>query len=194
MKNKIMPTAVLAAICLMVALVLALINSVTVPIIAEAQENAAREALLKVYPNGTDFKEIDISEHSLPKSVTAVYSEGSGGFVIQTTVKGYNSGLIIMCGINNDGEIVGCDFIASKETLSAEIGLGDRFLNKSENEMTPELVAGSTAKLTTGAYYNAILDSFTAFNILKSSSELYTPDQSLSNDLITVLGTEGGNQ
>ena len=54
-----MPSIVLSVICLIVAFALALINSITAPIIAEAQNEAAKAALLEVLPEGKDFKEID---------------------------------------------------------------------------------------------------------------------------------------
>lgn len=193
MKNsKIMPAAVLSAICLAVALILAFINSVTGPIIAEAQNQAANAALLEVYPGGSDFKQLDLSGYTLPDSITAAYSEGSGGYVIQSTVTGYKSGLVVMCGINKEGKIVGADYIASNETLNAEVGLGDRFVNKGEDEMTPDIVAGSTAKLTTGAYYNAILDSFKAFTVFNGGVvDIRTPEQILQDNCNAALGTEG---
>jgi electron transport complex protein RnfG len=193
MKNsKIMPAVVLSAICLVVGLLLAFINSLTAPIIADAQNQAANAALIEVYPGGSDFKQLDLSGYTLPESITAAYSEGSGGYVIQSTVTGYKSGLVIMCGINKDGKIVGADYIASNETLSAEVGLGDRFVNKGEDEMTPDIVAGSTAKLTTGAYYNAILDAFKAFTVFNGGTvDIRTPEQILQDNCNAALGTEG---
>jgi Na+-translocating ferredoxin:NAD+ oxidoreductase RnfG subunit len=95
-----------------------------------------------------------------------------------------------MCGINKDGKIVGADYIASNETLSAEVGLGDRFVNKGEDEMTPDIVAGSTAKLTTGAYYNAILDAFKAFTVFNGGTvDIRTPEQILQDNCNAALGT-----
>ncbi len=189
-KANIMPSVVLGAICLIVALLLSLVNMVTAPIIEAAQNAAANEALVKIYPGGTDFKAIDISKYTLPDSITAAYSEGSGGYVIQSTVTGYNPGLVVMCGIDKDGKIVGADYIASKETLSAEVGLGDRFVGKDKDEMSPDLVAGSTAKLTTNAYYKAIVDALNAFVILNGGTvNLDTPEQILQKNCNAALGT-----
>lgn len=190
-KKNLMPSIVLTAICLAAALLLSVINLFTAPIIAERENAAANEALLVVYPGGAGFKAIDISGYTLPSSVTAAYSEGSGGFVIQTTVKGYNAGLVIMCGIDKDGKIVGADYLSSNETLSAEVGLGDRFVGKVQGDLTPDIVAGSTAKLTTGAYYQAIVDSLNAFTILNGgTADLRTPEQILQDNCNAALGTE----
>ena len=188
MKSKVMPSLVLGSICLVVALLLSVVNMFTAPIIAKNQADKANGALAEIYPGGSGFKEIDISTYALPESITAAYSEASGGFVIQSTVTGYKPGMIIMCGIDKDGKIVGADYIQSNETLSAEIGLGDRFVGKEQSELTPDIVAGSTSKLTTGAYYQAIIDSLNAFTILNGGSvDLRSPEDIKCNE---ALGTE----
>ena len=189
-KTNLMPTLVLASICLAATLLLSVINLFTAPIIKDREDAKANAALVEIYPGGTDFKKIDLTKYTLPKSITAAYSEGSGGYVIQSTVSGYNQGLVIMCGIDKDGKIVGADYIASNETLSAEVGLGDRFVGKAQGDLAPDIVAGSTAKLTTGAYYQAITDSLNAFTILTGGeADLRTPEEILADNCNTALGT-----
>ncbi len=189
-KTNLMPTLVLASICLAATLLLSVINLFTSPIIKDREDAKANAALVEIYPGGSDFKKIDITKYTLPKSITAAYSEGSGGYVIQSTVSGYNQGLVIMCGIDKDGKIVGADYIASNETLSAEVGLGDRFVGKVQSELTPDIVAGSTAKLTTGAYYQAITDSLNAFTVLTGGeADLRTPEEILEDNCNAALGT-----
>ncbi len=192
-KEKLMPSIVLGVICIVVAGLLALVNTVTGPIIDKMNSDKANAALLEVYPGGSGFEEIDISKYAgkLPESITAAYSEGSGGYVIQSTVTGYKPGMVIMCGIDKDGKIVGADYILSNETLSAEVGLGDRFVGKGEDEMSPDIVAGSTAKLTTGAYYQAILDAFGAFTVFNGGEvDNRTPEEILQDNCNAALGTE----
>lgn len=192
-KEQLMPSVVLGVICIVVAALLALVNVVTGPIIEKMNSDKANAALLEVYPGGSGFEAIDLSQYTgkLPASITAAYKEASGGFVIQSTVTGYKSGLVIMCGIDKDGKIVGADYILSNETLSAEVGLGDRFVGKGEDEMNPDIVAGSTAKLTTGAYYQAILDAFGAYTVFNGGEvDNRTPEQILQANCNEALGTE----
>ena len=59
MKDIVKPIAVLAAICLVVTALLAYINSVTAPIISEAEQKAAQEARLEVMPGATDFEPVE---------------------------------------------------------------------------------------------------------------------------------------
>ena len=192
MKNKIMPTLVLVIICLVVGFSLALINHFTAPLIQAAQEAAANEALTKVFPNGTDFKKLNLDDYTLPDNITAAYSEGSGGFVIQVKVSGYQPGLVIMCGIDKDGKIVGADYIESNETLSAEKGLGNRFVGKTESEMSIDIVAGPTAVLTTKAYYDAVIYAFKAFTTLNGgTADFRSPEQIIQDNCNAALGTEG---
>ena len=183
-KSNLMPAIVLCAICIASALLLSVINIFTSAKIEDNKKKAETEKLVAVYPGGSDFKELDITSYELPASVVAAYSEGSGGFIIKTSVTGWKPGLVIMCGINSEGKIVGADYTESKETLGAEVGLGNRFVGKGKDDLTPDIVAGPTAKMTTGAYYNAIKDSFEAYNILKGG-------KSFAQSLNAALGTEG---
>ena len=184
-KSNVMSVLVLVCICLVSALLLSTLNLITTPWLEDKNYRKTQDSLREVYPGGSGFKEIDLKEYDLPESITAAYSEASGGFVIQSTVEGYAPGLVIMCGIDKDGKIVGADYIASNETNSAEVGLGDRFVGKVEAEMTPDIVAGPTSVLTTGAYYNAILDAFSAFTVLKGGR---TPDQIFRDNCNLALG------
>lgn len=154
LKEKFTPTIVLLCICLAVALLLAGVNLITLPIIEKAQEQKLQDSLKKVMPMGEDF--VEISKDGLDTSVTKAFKEKNGGYVFQIEVTGYKPGLVIVCGIDADGKITGADYIASSETLSAEVGLGDKFVGHTTDSITPDIIAGPTAKLTTNAYYKAI--------------------------------------
>ena len=162
MKNKLMPTIVLSCICIIVALLLAAVNMITEPIIAQLQYEKEQATLSAVYPNGASF--VEISAEGLPSNVTKAYTEVGGGFVFQITETGYKSGLIIMCGIAPDGKITGADFIKSSETLEAEKGLGSSYIGQTADTFEPILMSGATK--TTNAYANAIKTALESFEIL----------------------------
>ena len=166
LKEKFTPTIVLLCICLAVALLLAAVNLVTLPIIEKAQEQKLQDSLRKVMPLGEDFEEISTEE--LEIEVTKAFTEKNGGFVFQVEVTGYKPGLIIVCGIDADGKITGADYISSSETLSAEVGLGEKFVGYTSNTITPDIIAGPTAKLTTNAYYKAIQISLESYATLQN--------------------------
>ena len=111
LKTKIMPTIVLGSICLVVALLLSVVNMFTGPIIEKAQAEKANAALAVVLPGGTNFTELPVEGAGFPASVTAAY-KADNGFVFQMTVTGYKPGLVIMCGIDNNGikTVLSCIF------------------------------------------------------------------------------------
>lgn len=192
-KSKLTPTLVLGSICLAVALLLSGVNMLTAPIIAEANDKKANAALIEVLPEGSEFETIDVGGGKYPAEVTSAYREKNGkGYVFGMTVTGYKSGLVIMCGINSEGKITGATYIASNETLSAEVGLGDRFVGHDKSTLNIDIIAGPTARLTTEAYYRAIEAALNAYIIASGGSvDLRSPEEILQEKLNTALGTEG---
>ena len=157
MKKSVLSTVALVSICAVMAILLALTNSVTAPIIKQNQEAAANAALLEVMPNGTGFEKVEFDAASLPKTVTEAYKEKSGGYVITLTTTGYSSGLTIMVGVNADGTVSGAVCLASQETLGKEKTYGESFVGKNAADVdSVDTIAGATK--TTTAYKNAIKD------------------------------------
>ena len=169
--KKYKSVIVLVCICAMVAIMLAATNLLTSPIIKENEEAAAIKALHSVMPDGTDFQKIDISEYSLPATVTEAYSESGGGYVIKLTTTGYGSDMVIMCGVNADGTVCGALCLSSSETLGHEKTFGEKFTGKDESSIDGvELISGAT--LTSTAYRAAVKDALTAANTLRGDREL----------------------
>ncbi len=167
MKNKLLPSIVLASICIVVALLLAAVNMVTAPIIEAAQAEKVQRTLSKVLPTGKNF--VEISTDGLPESITAAYSEDNGGYVFQMEVTGYKSGLVIMCGIDSEGKVAGAEYVSSSETLSAEVGLGEKYVGQTNPTFTPELITSATK--TTQAYADAIKAALDAYDILTDKED-----------------------
>ena len=113
-KENLKPIVVLSSICIVVALLLAGVNTITGPIIEAAQNAAANEALLVVLPGAKDFTSIEITS-DYPEIVNAGWKADSG-YVFRMKVNGKSSGMIIMCGVDQEGKIVGTKVIANQET------------------------------------------------------------------------------
>ena len=170
MKNKIMPTAVLSAICLIAALLLAAINLVTEPKILAAQQAEANKALIEVLPGGEGFTEVDIKDLGLPEAVKAAYTEKNGGCVFKLEVTGYKPGLVIMCGIDAQGKIAGVKHIASQETYGLEGELNGAYVGKSSADVSKIIATGATPNsLTSNAYYNAISAALSAYAAISAN-------------------------
>ena len=195
-KEKWMPTVVLSAICLVVAGLLAAINMVTGPRIAQMQEDKANAALIEVFPGGKGFKEIDLSKYKMPSTVVAGYTEESGGCVFRLETSGKGGGFITMCGVDKDGKIVGVKCIKNGETPSyfapvVDAVEGKRGYHGQTLESFSQItVANST--MSSDAYGNAVKDALSAFAIAGGADvDLRTPEQILQDSCNAALGTTG---
>lgn len=192
MKKSIKSIVVLVGICAVMAILLALTNSLTAPIIEQNQNAAANEALLVVMPNGEGFEKVEFDAATLPATVTEVYMEKSGGYVFTLTTTGYGSGLILMCGINADGTVSGVVCLGSSETLGYEKTFGENFAGKDVAGVDAvDTISGATK--TTAAFKNAIKDAFNAIIILDGGSvDLRTEEEILNDNLSAALPSGEG--
>lgn len=193
MKKYIKSIVALTLICAVVSALMAVTNYFTAPIIAKNDDAAANEALLVVFPNGEGFEELDITKYTLPASIKAAYKEASGGYVFQMEVSGYSSGMVIMCGIDKDGNVVGVTCLASGETLGEEKTYGEKLKGANLDTIDAvETVAGATK--TTAGYKGAVKDALNAFVILNGGSvDLRGEDEKVIEALNTALPQAEGN-
>ena len=147
--------AALAGVCAVVALMLAVTNYFTAPIIADNEAKAVQKSLLQVMPDGGTFEKMDVSAYSLPKMVSEVYRASNGGYVFKLETKGQNTGLVIMCGVDSDGTVSGACCIASKEDLKHEKTYGEQFLGL-DLSGADQVDTVSQATKTTKAYKDAV--------------------------------------
>ena len=164
-KNKILPTIVLSLICIVVALLLAVANMVTAPIIEDAQREKEAKVIRQVYPQSKSFKIVDLEKNKLPASITEAYVAEDGGFVFKSEVRGYKDGLVILVGVSADGRIVDSKFVESQETNGAESKLDGAYNGKSAEEAEAIIIASSTR--TSEGYKKAISDALEAHGLLK---------------------------
>ena len=181
--DKIKPTIVLSAICIVVALLLSVVNMVTVPIIEARRNASANEALLVVMPDGAGFEELDISTLGLSASVTNAYKETSGkGYVFRVTANGYKPGMVVMCGIDSEGKIVGSKCLETQDTFGKEPLLDNSYNGQTIADFTPNMLTGAT--MTSSGYRDAINTALQAF-VLASGGKL-DPSIELEGMISTV--------
>jgi len=192
MKKSVLSTVALVGICAVMAILLALTNFITAPIIEKNQEAAANQALLEVMPNGTGFEKVEFDAATLPKTITDVYKEKSGGYVFKLKTAGYDSGFIIMCGVNADGTVSGAVCLEANETLGKEKTYGNEFVGKNMAGVeATDTISGATK--TTTAYKNAIKDSLNAAIILGGGTvDLRTDEEILQDNLNAALPAGDG--
>ena len=162
---------VLTVICLVVAICLAGVNYVTAPIIEEANAKAAFDACFEVMPEGTDFETVEQLPEGLPGTITSVFREKTGkGYAFKLTTKGYDTGLVIVCGIDANGAITGTKIVSSNETPSiggrcAGEDYAGQYVGKTASLDGVQAISGAT--YTSTGYKNAVLDAFAAFEALQ---------------------------
>lgn len=182
----------LTVICAVVAVLMAATNMLTAPIIEANEAAAANDALLVVMPNGSGFELVDISAYTLPSTVTDVYREASGGYVVKLTTTGYSSGMTLMIGVDANGVVTGAECLASSETLGYEKTWGDSAVGATVNTVDSlDTVSGATK--TTAAYKNAVKDALNTAIILGGGSvDIRTDEEILLDNLLTVLPDADG--
>ena len=187
MKKAIKSTVVLVAICAVMAILLALTNALTAPIIAENQNAAANQALLQVMPNGEGFESVEFDAEKLPKTIKEVFKEKNGGYVFNMETTGYGAGLLIMCGVNADGTVSGVVCLGSSETLGHEKTFGANFAGKDAAGVDAvDTISGATK--TTEAFKGAVKDALNAAIILGGGSvDLRTEEEILNDNLSAAL-------
>ena len=163
MKN-IKPTIVLSCICMAVALILSGINMVTGPIIEAQRAAAANGALLEVMPDGTNFEELDITTLGLPEAVTNAYKETNGkGYVFRVVSTGYKSGMVIMIGINAEGQITGSKCLETQDTFGKEPLIDNSYNGQTLGDFAPNMIAGAT--MTSNGYRDAVSNALQSFTL-----------------------------
>lgn len=192
MKKQMKSIISLTVICAVIAMLLGVTNFITAPIVEENQKAAENEALLVVYPEGEAFESVDITQYELPATVTEAYSETNGGYVIKLTTSGYGAGMVIMCGVNNDGVVTGATCLESSETLSYEKTYGEYLTGVDIDTVeSVDLVAGAT--MTTTAYRNAVKDALNSVIILNGGEvDIRSEEEILSDNLNLALPEADG--
>ena len=184
MKKYLNSILVLFAICAVMAILLAVTNALTAPIIQKNQEAAANEALLVVMPDGEGFEKMDISSYTLPATVTEVYKEANGGYVFRLNATGYQPNMIIMCGISADGIVTGSVCLSSSETWGKEKTFGDLLVGVNSDTLV-DVEAGATSKTING-YRAAIRDAMNAAIILGGGTADLRDEAQILNDHLSA--------
>ncbi len=119
---------VLAAICLVIATLLGLVNKVTVEPIAANTEKTVQDSLKIVMP-ADSYEKVEYTAGDVTLDtgtvvpVLAVYQAGDQGYVVEVnSPNGFGGALDMMAGISSTGEVTGIAVISHAETS----GLGSK--------------------------------------------------------------------
>ena len=179
MKNDfVMPITVLLFICLFVSGALAVVNSVTNPIIEEAARIRAAEARKEIMPQANEFEQLELeslrSQSNLPRTINEIHRAANNtGYIVMVTVIGYGGPIRILCGIDMDGRVIRTAILDHNETQ----GLGTPIFEEPhagqywgrDRSGIEEITVISGATITSVALKNAVRDALIAFEIAARS-------------------------
>jgi electron transport complex protein RnfG len=177
-KSRILKTgATLCAITAVAALLLAVVNSVTAPIIAENTAEKTQAAMKNVMSDAQSFDIAEFSPSDSTEDVTEVYAakkaDGSvAGYCVSVSPNGYGGAIDMIVGIGSDFKVTGVDIISQSETAglgakSTEPEFRDQYVGKgtidkvvksgaAENEINAISSATITSKAVTKGVNEAI--------------------------------------
>ena len=158
----------ISAIC---AVLLGLVNSITMGPIAAANQAATNAAMEAVLPADA-YTPVEYTGGD--PLVTAVYKAGDAGYVVQVAPSGFSGVLDVMVGVNADGTCSGVSIISHSETsgLGANATKEDfrnQFVGKSNVAVTKdggEIAALTGATITSRAVCDGVNAAITAVGTL----------------------------
>ena len=121
-------TVTLLLITAVVAVILAGVNSVTAPRIADLNARKTQEAVEAVLPGGG----VEVAFTDSTGLVATVY-QGDAGYAVKVNPSGFNGTVSMMVGVDNNGSVLGISIISQTETAglgavsAAETSAGEAF-------------------------------------------------------------------
>ena len=133
LKEFLVPTLTLFAICLVATALLGLTNNVTAPIIEKLAIETEIKSRQVVFADAKSFGEAEILEDGT--SVVAALDDAGNviGHVVVNTAKGYGGDISVMTGVDSEGKVTGVNILSHAETAglgakAAEQDFRDRFI------------------------------------------------------------------
>lgn len=158
-KFPLRPTLILGVICLLAALLLAALNRVTTPVIAENELETANAVYAALLPEADGFTRLP----SDIEGVTAVMKANNGvGYVITAQSRGYGGQVPAAVAFSADGVILGVTMMDNSETPGlgqkvTEPAFSAQFAGKTAEPLTiDEIDAVTGATISSRAAVSAI--------------------------------------
>lgn len=172
---------ILFAITAIAALILAVVNNFTAPVILENNIRAQEAAMKLVLPQAETFEKIEYTPDNA-SSVKEVYVADGIGTVVKVSPAGYGGNIDIVVGVDDSLEVTRIEVISQSETA----GLGTnctndsfkaQFIGKTEGIKVVKNGAGkneidaiSSATITSNAVTKGVNDAIEAVKTLKGGN------------------------
>lgn len=168
----VQPIVILTVICLVCALLLAYVNSVTKPIIEKTEAQIAEAARAEVLPDSGGFEllNVDLPEGSV---VTEVYAANNGsGYVFMITGNGYGGKgtMKLITSVDPDGKIIATKTLSHAETAgmgskTADLPWREQFVGVDADTLSSvDTISGAT--ISSNHYLDSMRAVFEAFALV----------------------------
>src|SRR5699024_4171055 len=174
-ESTIKPILVLTLSSLVASLMLALVNSVTAPVIEANQRAATLVAYVEVLPTVSDGAELEEVTDYTTAGVTGAVRAPDGSIAVQASESGYNGGMVnVIIGFDTTGTMTGIHVDASSQTsgIGTNVALPDYLAQFDGLTAEANITKGQGYDAVTGATYStdalfaAINDCINCYNEL----------------------------
>ena len=174
-ETTVKPIVVLSVISLVVSLLLALVNSMTAPVIAENTKRTTLAAYVGVLPSVSDATELEEVTGYTTANVTGVVKAPDGSTAIKAEEKGFDGGILtVIMGFDAEGKVTGIWVDASTQTsgIGSNVAKADYLAQFNGMDGTQNIVmnqdfdAYSGATISSTALFAAINDCISCYNEL----------------------------
>ena len=174
-ESTIKPIVVLSVISLIASLLLALVNSMTAPVIAENTKRTTLAAYVGVMPSVSDAGELDEVTDFTTANVTGVVKAPDGSVAIKAEESGFDGGIVtVIVGMDANGTETGIWVDASTQTkgIGSNVSTDDFLAQFNGMDGTKNIVmnqdfdAYSGATISSTALFAAINDCVNCYNEL----------------------------
>ena len=159
-KNVIRITAILMIITTVTAVLLAVINMFTEPVIAGNTAKAKQDAILEIFPDADDTLSLaDDLGSEYPKEISDVYAVFRGGELIgycaDVASMGFSDNIGMMVGVDLANAVRGIKILEISDTPGLGMKVNDEAYLSSYISVTGEAVFGGNVDAISGATFSS---------------------------------------
>ena len=174
-ESTVKPIVVLSVISLVVSLLLAVVNSMTAPVIAENERATTLAAYVDVMPSVSDASTLEEMSGYTTANVSGAVKAEDGSIAIKAEEKGFDGGILsVIMGFDTNGTVTGIWVDASTQTKGIGSNVAtDTFLAQFNGmDGTQNIAIGqgfdaySGATISSKALFAAINDCVNCYNEL----------------------------
>ena len=174
-ESTVKPVVVLSVIALVVSLLLAIVNSMTAPVIAANERAATLAAYVEVMPNVSDASTLEELTGYTTANVSGAVKAEDGSIAVKAGESGFDGGILtVIMGFDADGKVTGIWVDATTQTsgIGSNVAKADYLAQFNGMDGTQNIVmnqdydAYSGATISSTALFAAINDCVNCYNEL----------------------------